>query len=207
MRWDIINYLVNINGYQDYLEVGVQDYYSCCDKIQAPNKTALDPAPRNRCDFVGTSDSFFAQLSDKVKYDIVFVDGLHHDEQVTRDIINSLEHLRPNGVIVVHDCLPNQPIEAERDDHGGPWMGDVYKAMIRLINERNDLDIVVINHDCGCGIIKFSGTPNTKIPEDLGEINYNTYDVNRAKWLNVVSIEEFQEKYKNPVNVITNNKS
>ena len=62
MRWDIINYLIDVNGYTDYLEVGVQDYYSCCDKIIAKNKTTVDPAPRNKCDYVMTSDSFFKHL-------------------------------------------------------------------------------------------------------------------------------------------------
>ena len=34
-----------------------------CEKITAEYKIAIDPAPRNKCDFIGTSDEYFTQLS------------------------------------------------------------------------------------------------------------------------------------------------
>lgn len=193
MRWDIINYLVHHNEYNDYLEVGVQDYYSCCDKINVPNKTAVDPAPRNKCDYVGTSDSFFAQLGEDVKYDIVFVDGLHHREQVYRDIINSLKHLKDGGTIVVHDCMPDAEIVQVREDHGGPWMGDVWKAIVDLKANRDDLEIRTVDHDCGCAIIR-KGTQTLTQP-DLDNLTWDTYQQHHQEWLGVISYDKFLELY------------
>ena len=73
-RWDILNTLIGYYDYKNYLEIGVQDYYSCCDKIRLPkeNKVTVDPAPRNECDFIGTSDEYFTQLDSNTKFDLVF---------------------------------------------------------------------------------------------------------------------------------------
>jgi len=192
MRWDIINYLVNQNGYQDYLEVGVQDYYSCCDKIQTPRKTSVDPNPRNICDYVMTSDAFFAQLPEDVKYDIVFVDGLHHREQVYRDIINSLDHLKDGGTIVVHDCMPDAEIVQVRNDHGGPWMGDVWKAIVDLKSTRSDIEVVTVDHDCGCAIVRKGTQELVKVNEEL---TWDSYTRNHGYWLGVISLDQFYKKY------------
>ena len=50
-----------------------------------------------------TSDEYFSKFKDK--FDIIFIDGLHHYEQVKKDIFNSLEILNSNGIILMHDCL------------------------------------------------------------------------------------------------------
>jgi predicted O-methyltransferase YrrM len=42
------------------------------------------------------------------KFDIVFVDGLHIEEQSTKDIHNALKVLNENGTIVVHDCFEQE---------------------------------------------------------------------------------------------------
>jgi hypothetical protein len=193
MRWDIINYLIDVNGYTDYLEVGVQDYYSCCDKIIAKNKTTVDPAPRNKCDYVMTSDSFFKHLDSETKYDIVFIDGLHHKEQVLRDIENSLKHLKEGGTIVVHDCLPTTEQMQMRNDTGGPWMGDVWKSIVQLKATREDLSIATVDHDCGCAIVKVG--KQSPIFVDMLDFEWEGYCANRDVWLNIITYDNFIETY------------
>lgn len=193
MRWDIINYLIDVNGYTDYLEIGVQDYYSCCDKITAKNKTTVDPAPRNKCDYVMTSDLFFKYLDAATKYDIVFIDGLHHKEQVLRDIENSLNHLKEGGTIVVHDCLPTTEEMQRREDRGGPWMGDVWKAIVSLKTTRDNLSIATVDHDCGCAIIKVE--KQSPIYVDLSHFDWEGYNLNKQEWLNVISYNTFIDTY------------
>lgn len=46
-------------------------------------------------------------MQTKQKFDLVFIDGLHHSDQVLKDINNSLSFLEPNGVIMCHDILPS----------------------------------------------------------------------------------------------------
>ena len=169
-RTDIINALVKKYGYTSYLEVGTQDPTSNFDLINVECKVSIDPFPIGEVTFVGTSDEYFESITDDVKFDIIFIDGLHHDEQVLKDIENSLNHLSENGTIVCHDCLPTTEDMQARDDHGGEWTGDVWKAIAELRVERIDLDIKVINTDYGCGIIR----RGTNIPYETST-NYKTY--------------------------------
>jgi hypothetical protein len=196
MRWDIINYLVEQNKYKKYLEIGVQDYESNCRKINTEYKYAVDPAPRGFCNFIGTSDKFFEQHDINDKFDIVFIDGLHHSDQVVRDIENSLLVLSEGGSIVVHDCLPEAEYQQVYEDNGLEWTGDVWKAMVFIKSTRPDLDVRVVDQDWGCGIIKFGKQellPYNKI-EDL---NWPIFKKYRNEILNVITLEEFFNIYSN----------
>ena len=136
-RTDIINAFIQKYGYKSYLEVGTQDPTSNFDLINAECKVSVDPFPRGEVTFIGTSDEYFESISEDVKYDIIFIDGLHHDDQVLRDIENSLNHLSNTGIIVCHDCLPSNENQQERNDHGGVWLGDVWKAIAHFRITRN----------------------------------------------------------------------
>jgi hypothetical protein len=196
MRWDILNYLVDKNNYKSYLEIGVQDYNSNCARINVEHKFAVDPFPRGKCDFVGTSDKYFNSTSEDVKFDLIFIDGLHHSDQVVKDVENSLKHLNEGGTIVVHDCLPETYDNQVRDNHGGEWTGDVWKAIVYLKGRRDDLDIKVVNHDWGCGIIQ-RGTQKLIDKLELEEITWSLYEEKRNEILSVITEQEFLKLYDN----------
>jgi hypothetical protein len=188
-RTDIINILIQKYDYKSYLEVGTQDPTSNFDKINAEYKVSVDPFPRGEVTFVGTSDEYFNSITEDVKYDIIFIDGLHHNDQVLKDIENSLKHLSKNGTIVCHDCLPTTEDMQARDDHGGEWTGDVWKAIAELRVETIDLDIKVVDTDYGCGIIRIG----TNIPYETQQdyLTYSHYSMNKYRMLNVISPEQF----------------
>jgi hypothetical protein len=198
MRWDIINYLVDRNNYKSYLEIGVQDYNSNCARINVEYKVAVDPFPRGKCDFVGTSDQYFESVSEDVNFDIIFIDGLHHSEQVVKDIENSLKHLNDKGTIVVHDCLPENFNNQVRIDHGGEWTGDVWKAIVYFKGRRDDLNIKVVNHDWGCGIIQ-RGYQKLISKLELNEITWSLYEDKRDDILSVITEQQFLKIYDNAV--------
>lgn len=186
-RWDVINHLISKYGYKRYLEIGVQDYTSNCAKINAEYKVAVDPAPRNQCDFIGTSDEFFAQ--NKEQFDIIFIDGLHHSEQVDKDIVNSLACLSEGGTIVMHDCNPTTEVMQRTPDHGGEWTGDVWKSVYK-IRQRPDLFVQVVNTDYGCGIVQ-RGEQEVIDFGDV-ELTYEFLDNNRGKILNLVDPNQWK---------------
>jgi hypothetical protein len=190
-RTDVINALITKYGYTSYLEVGTQDPASNFEKINAEYKVSIDPFPRGIVTFTGTSDEYFESIAEDVKYDIIFIDGLHHSDQVLKDIKNSLNHLSENGSIVCHDCLPSNERMQERDDHGGEWTGGVWKAIAELRVETIELDIKVVDTDYGCGIIR-KGT-NIPYQTDDDYKSYYHYSINKWKMLNVISIEQFIE--------------
>ena len=188
-RWDVINILIRKNNYKSYLEVGTQDPTSNFNKIEIQHKVSIDPFPRGEVTFVGTSDEYFESISEDVKYDIIFIDGLHHNDQVLKDIENSLNHLSNTGIIVCHDCLPTTEHMQERNDHGGVWLGDVWKAIAELRVERIDLDIKVIDTDLGCGLIK----TGTNVPHMTNEnyLTYSYYNLHKWQLMNIISADDF----------------
>jgi len=192
-RTDIINNFIQKFGYKSYLEIGTQNPNGNFNQIDIKNKYSVEPFPpsglnANDYSFVGTSDQYFDFISPDTKFDIIFIDGLHHYQQVLKDIENSLNHLSDNGTIVCHDCLPTTEKMQERDDHGGEWTGDVWKAIAKLRIETIDLDIKVVDTDYGCGIIR----RGTNIPYVTNE-NYKTYtffNSNKQELMNVISKEQ-----------------
>ena len=169
-RFDWINAAIEQRGYQRYLEIGVRNPADCYDRIRAAHKTSVDPGVEfasNPVDFPLTSDAFFAQLREgkleglaaEEQWDLVFIDGLHRAAQVDRDICNTLPHLRPGGMIVLHDCLP--PTEEHARDTfpdgtqivaQGSWNGSTWRAFFKHWLEGTHATFV-IDADWGIGVI------------------------------------------------------
>lgn len=158
-RYDIINKLIDIRGYNTFLEIGTYRGH-CFNNVHCPLKESVDPDPESNATFQMTSDSFFAQ-NRKLwgnHYDLIFIDGLHEHNQVWRDICNSIWSLRDNGVIVMHDCLPTTEEMQRWSDHshqGEVWTGDTWKAYLKAQSELPYFTYV-IDSDFGCGIIDTS---------------------------------------------------
>ncbi len=196
MRSEIINTLIKKNHYSSYLEIGVntpaQPGYNW-DNIQIEVKHGVDPNVDTT--FRMTSDEFFEKYI-KLKYDIIFVDGLHIFEQTFKDIINSLQWLNNGGSIVVHDCNPIQEITQRRERASDVWHGDVWKAILKLRIENPNIEIQTVDTDEGCAIIQ-KGRQDL-IQADADRERMYTYDFlnkNRKEILNLISVDDFKKKY------------
>ena len=84
-RTDIIQSLIDKVGAENYLEVGVSAGENFRD-IKCKNKVGVDPEPSTPATIHIDSDSFFKD--NKRTFDVIFIDGLHHADQVYRDINN-----------------------------------------------------------------------------------------------------------------------
>ena len=191
-RTDIINHLIDKYNYSTYLEIGVQKSQNNFKAVKAPIKEGVDP--NVECTYKMTSDQFFRSIPEDKMYDLIFIDGLHLEDQALRDIENSLKHLNPSGIIVVHDCNPPaRKYQRKRPPLKGIWPGTVWRAIAKLRMMRKDIFICVVDTDWGCGIIKRGSqkpfTPHVKNPV----INYCFLKKYRKKLLNLVSIEEFYQ--------------
>ena len=202
-RWDIINHLIKQNSYLNYLEIGVNDA-ECIRKIVIDHKDGVDPLPGAEVgggnypeiNYPITSDQFFDFIKGHdIKYDIIFIDGLHHSDQVDKDIINSLNHLAPNGVIVMHDCNPPEYEIQLVPRQTGIWNGDVWKSLVKLRCTNPNLEINVVDADWGVGILKV-GSQQVYSKESLEKcLNYQYFDNNREEMMNIISVDEFYKKY------------
>ena len=189
-RISIINSLIAKNNYTNYLEIGVQGG-DCFSTIECKNKVGVDPDKSSAATIHLTSDDFFEQ--NKSKFDVIFIDGLHHADQVIKDIDNSLKVLKKGGTIVMHDCLPNskrmQEIPLQEQDE---WCGNVWEAFIHFRSTRNDLTMYVVDTDWGCGIIQ-KGSQELLVNDY--PISYENFVTHKQWWMNIISVDQFKLLY------------
>ena len=208
IRTEVINFLLASLNKSDtnYLEIGVRNPVDNFNQIKSNAKYSVDPGiefDENPVDFKMTSDVFFKKirtgkiLSKDVKFDVIFIDGLHLSEQVEKDIENSLGFIEENGFIVLHDCNPPSEFHArESYDYflspaEGHWNGTTWKAFFKF-RQRKDYFSCCINTDWGVGVIsknKYLGKP-TVIKNKFYE--FYILDKNREESLNLIEFEEFK---------------
>jgi hypothetical protein len=189
-RWDLIDYLISKYGYRDYLEIGC-DKDQLFSKINLQNKTGVDPYSGGN--IRQTSDDFF--LTNNKTFDLVFIDGLHTYDQVKRDILNSVKFLNDDGIILVHDCLPDTMAKQAVPRYKMQWNGDVWKAIVDL-RQDPDLDVYTCEMDQGIGVIKKNkNTSILKLSTEINKLKFKDYYNNYKEFMRVISIREFKEKF------------
>ena len=189
-RWDLIKYLINKYNYIDYLEIGC-DQDQLFSKIDIQNKVGVDPVSGGN--LRKTSDEFFK--ANNKKFDLVFIDGLHTYEQVKKDIINSLDCLKENGVVLVHDCMPDCMSKQAVPRYRMTWNGDVWKAIVDL-RHNGDLNIFTCEINQGIGIIKKEkNTSILKVDKKIKDLKFKDYYENYNKYLRVININEFKKMF------------
>lgn len=211
LRSEIINFLLDSLGKDGtkYLEIGVRNPEDNFNKICSAKKISVDPGiefKTNPVDYKMTSDEFFNQirngeiLSRDIKFDVIFIDGLHLAEQVERDINNSLHHIQDNGFIVLHDCNPPTEFHSRESFsyYISPakyfWNGTTWKAFFKFRQNR-ELYSCCINSDWGVGVISKNidlGKPTT-VQNPFYE--YHVLNENRNESLNLIDYEVFKCKF------------
>ena len=202
-RTEIINYLIKKNDYKSYLEIGINAGLNY-QNIACESKTGVDP-DRSAYHYFSTkkitSDEFFYDLEINTKFDIIFIDGLHLEHQVDKDIENSFLHLSSNGTVVLHDCNPPTIHHARENFYdrstpaAGKWNGTVWRSLVKVRCTREDLTTCVVDSDWGCGIIQ---QKISKVFNDISLdecLKWETFDKNRRNILNLISLQQFLALY------------
>ena len=189
-RWDLLQHIIDKNNFKDYLEIGC-DKNQSFSKIKIDNKIGVDPIEGGT--IRSTSDQFFDQ--NKNKFDIIFIDGLHHYSQVLKDINNSLKILNKNGFILVHDCLPRSLAQQAVPRYRASWNGDVWKAIVELRTKSN-LNIFTSQIDFGVAVIQIS--ENKKLLKldinDFSKLKFKDYYDDYKEFMNIFDYEETLNK-------------
>lgn len=206
-RTELINYLLSlIAGPTHYLEIGVRNPEDNFSHIRATHKYGVDPGIEfepNQVEFKMTSDSFFEQLatsnllSADLRFDVIFIDGLHLAEQVDRDIANALNFVNDTGFVVLHDCNPISEWHArERYTYydtpaGTAWNGTTWKAFLKWRCNPNVYSCCV-DSDWGIGLI--SKTQPIGKATDLVNpfFEFTRFDMHRKEYLNLIDFESLK---------------
>lgn len=207
-RTEILNFLLSLKSSPtNYLEIGVRNPSHNFDLINANTKYSVDPGiefKQNPVDFKMTSDDFFKKLAEgeilskEIKFDVIFINGLHFAEQTNNDIINAFNYLNDDGFVVLHDCNPPTEWHAREnyDYHQTPvhkyWNGTTWKAFLKW-RCNAFVNSCCIDTDWGVGVLSKKHSIGKNIQSLNPFFEYYLLDKNRQKELNLIDFEAFKK--------------
>ena len=148
--------VVKGRSYTSFLEIGVYEW-NTIKYVKVPRRIGVDPHPQRSAPegidaYVMTSDTYFESTHNLV--DLVFIDGWHGYDQAYRDVKNAVNVLNDGGLILLHDCNPRTEGMQIVPKQQVEWTGDVWKAIVRLRLESDELDVFTIDLDTGIGVVR-----------------------------------------------------
>ena len=182
----IVQDIINKKNYKSYLEIGCFDN-ELFNHIKCNKKVGIDPYTGGT--IRKTSDKFFQDNNEK--FDCIFIDGLHTYSQVKKDIDNSLNFLNPGGIILLHDCLPNNYFEQATPRCQYTWNGDVWKAIVECRTNKY-IDTYTCYADFGIGVILNRANQNILNVDykQFSKIKFEDYFINHKKYMNLIEFED-----------------
>lgn len=190
----VINYVISKYNLQSYLELGTHRPEANFNLIRCRYKISVDPSTVfGQPSFVGTSDEFFEQ--NKQTFDCIFIDGLHHADQVQKDFANSLNCLNEGGIILIHDTNPQDEkyTPVPRNGLKGRWNGDVWKFVADDL-WKHPVEWKTLDFEAnGLTVVR---KPSSFIPVNLGlkgERNWQFFTENKEFILHTCTTKEFIE--------------
>lgn len=164
-KMEIIGLLAARFGFTRYLELCTAttgNFYKDLDLKRLPKAHRLMyncPADFDdglkidfRSENFNIAECLSAMSRDKLRFDIILVDGFHEYELAYRDLGAAFDLIDESGMLVVHDCLPPNAATAAPRFMPGEWCGTNYKAYLDFVHERR-LRHCTVDTDYGCGII------------------------------------------------------
>ena len=188
-RMQIIKEIIEYKKYKRYLEIGC-DNDELFSKIKIDFKVGVDPVSGGT--IRSTSNDFFKKNENV--FDIIFIDGLHHYEQVKKDINNSLNFLDKDGIIIIHDCIPKNYLEQAVPRSQFLWTGDVWKAFVEIRTKEN-LNSYTCLADKGLGMIinrKNKNKLDLNI-KNFKDLKFKDFYINHKIMMNLLEYKEIKK--------------
>jgi hypothetical protein len=180
----LLNSLIEKHNLKSYLEVGVNNPANNFDKIKCEYKEGVDPAVKHKDVASITSDQYFPRSIELgSSFDLIFIDGLHHADQVKRDFENSLKCLNDNGFIVIHDVLPQNERGTIVPRQTREWWGDVYKFAMTMHDY--GCEFKTFNIDNGCMVVSKSPIIKPLNPSNV-KYDWETFKMYKHVLLRIV---------------------
>jgi len=182
---DVLRRLHELLRPRSYLEIGIETGATLAFAQAAERAIGIDPdASKLRRELVPpcarvfheTSDAFFERMTREQalgahSVDLAFIDGMHLFEFALRDFVHVEAWSQPNGVIVLHDCLPIFPLTASRERRTKFWVGDVWKVVSILREYRPELRVkIVATAPSGLCVVRGLDPTSRVLAERLDEI-------------------------------------
>lgn len=189
MKHEIINRIIEETGSKSFLEIGYGNGHNF-DKIKCDIKLATDPTlkgsvfddKKQEYLYNKESDDFWdeKELDD---IDVIFIDGLHHADQVRKDIINAMK-CNPKAIIL-HDTMPHSKAMQEVPRTTKEWTGDCWKAAVGFHQSYPDVRFETYRSDYGLSVFYPEGKKVKKHFEKI-DLTYEEFKENEVELLCVI---------------------
>ena len=171
-----------------YLEIGVE-YGDTFKNIRTEHKVGVDPDPKIEDSRIikKKSKKFFKKNTQK--FDIIFIDGMHHVEYIIDDINSSISFMTDTGKIFIDDIIPftyNEQLKIPNQHiyengilkYREPWTGDVWKIIFYILkNYRQNIEYRIYFNSNYRGIMELNIIEPFNISIDkIDEINSYSYE-------------------------------
>jgi hypothetical protein len=147
-------------------------------------------------------------LLESEKYDLIFVDPFHTYRAGLTDLLGAFCILKPDGIIVVHDCNPRDPDIVQPVFQEGLWCGVTYEAFIDFALAESHSAYCTVDTDHGCGVVfKNSHNAPAELRETLisdrirlewtllkseDQSRFHFFDTHRKQLLNLIAPDRFK---------------
>lgn len=190
-KHEIINKIIADTEAKSFLELGYGSGHNF-NKIKCDVKVGVDPSLNVDKGAAGllvegsfivkkSSDDFFEDNDDD--FDVIFIDGLHHCDQVRKDISNALK-CSPKAVIL-HDTIPHSKEMQEVPRNTKQWTGDCWRAAVGFIESYPDVRVETYRSDFGVSVFYPEGKKTRKYFEDT-EMSYEYFKKNAVELLRII---------------------
>lgn len=210
---EVINKIIKKMDYKIYVEIGTS-FGNTFNSVNCEKMICVEPRisnmdygeikhlrDNNYSFYKMLSDDFFNKYNETV--DIVFVDGFHEYTQCLKDITSALNILNPGGIVLVHDVIPENWVEAlsyneywnkfikENPQYTGGWTGDVWKSILH-IRSWEDVDVQTFDVKYGLSVIMKRKNQN-KLHYEHSTIQRMTYKDFEEKKQEILNIKKDDE--------------
>lgn len=205
-KGDIINRLIRQFGFKRYLEYNKFDGTKCFSEVVCESKTLaflpehayLDAPTTERllrtAQSVPASDILtLPQLLERHAgqgFDIILFDPVHVRPEVDHVVRALPALLNPGGILVVHDCNPENEAITSVQRCPGAWVGETYKAFA-LLRHHNPGRAFTVAEDFGCGLV-WNKDLVLDYPLDA-DLSYQQFDAQRTSYTGLMSYLQLLE--------------
>ena len=110
-------------------------------------------------------------------------------------VVGERKILNKDGLILVHDCLPESMSKQAVPRYRMTWNGDVWKAIVDLRQEKN-INIYTCEMDQGIGVIqKKENTKILKIDKNINKLKFKDFYNNYKEYMRIISIKDLKEMF------------
>lgn len=215
-RGTFIKHIIKKYNFKSYLEIGLSHNplspYRLIDGNEV-TKCSIDIDKSTNADYCMKSIDFFNEIRNNkehkyhgFKWDVIFIDGDHRSDVVYKDILDSYEFLNENGIIFLHDILPEfyyrsleMPLSFTYNQQKlgvGLALNDAWKVVPYILKNHSGMNICSLvekeqDFICGLGVITKTQDRNLMNKEENQFYRYDIHRNNLRKFSNLINVEDF----------------